>query len=379
MARAFWEDQGAGHRTVLFTVGRQVQNKWKAKLAWKVLVALARYTWAEVTWAAKRPPPLEDPNLCWAPHIARRGRLVWVDMRGEHFSAPFAKGDFERCILHSGAGIRITRLDALEAIDRVANGISPSGFVFHISRCGSTLLRNVLGAAPGSLAIGEPEFIMAAFSNESLPAIERSLKGGIKALGRAYTGEERHFFIKFRSTLTGQLQVFETCFPDVPMLFLYRDPLEVFQKVIAGGGCAWLAAKSAPRLAARLTGLDPSLIEKMSLDEYAARTIGKYYQTAAAHSSRGLALVNYRSLLRPDEIRKILEFFRLDVTDHVFKTIFAVTKKDAKNSREAFSMDRFEEASTVQRELVERWAREPYETLERLSRSLSTGLPERGG
>ena len=350
--------------------------KWKQQLAWNMRGAVMRHVWSEFTSTANRPPPLDDGIRLWAPYMARRGRLVWVDMRGERFESSFARETFRSRIMRSSADVRITRIEALETVDEVANGISPSGFVFHVSRCGSTLLRNMLGAVRRGLSIGEPAFVTPALSSESPGAVQRRIHGGIKALGRAYTGQEKHFFIKFSSPHVGRLDVFEACFPDVPMLYLYRDPTEVFQKVIYGGGCGWLAMKSNPRRAARFVGLDPVLIEEMSPDEYAARVIGRHYEIAAEHSTHGLALLNYRNLTEPDCIRKVLEFFGLDVTDDEFDKVVAITKKNAKCSNKGLFIERrIDELSTAQRSLVERWAVEPYEALERLGRALSTGTP----
>jgi hypothetical protein len=289
-------------------------------------------------------------------------------MRGEQFTKPFARGDFRRRILSSSANVRITRIVALERVNQVADGIPPSGFIFHISRCGSTLLRHVLGAVRGGLALGEPPFFTAALSGESAGTLRRRVTGGIKALGRAYTGQEEHFFVKFESQHAGKLDVFEASFPGVPMLYIYRDPMEVFQKVIHGGGCGWLAIKRNPRLASEFVGIDPDTINRMPLEEYAARVIGIHYEMAASHSARGLALLNYRSLTKPDSMRRVLEFFGLDVSGDEFDRVFTLTKRNAKRPKESFLERQAQELSKAQRDLVEKWAIAPYEKLERLGR-----------
>jgi len=119
-------------------------------------------------------------------------------------------------------------------------------------------------------------------------------------------------------------------------------------------------------LAARFIGLDPSLIQSLSVDEYAARTIGRYYEMAAEHSGRGLALLNYRSLTERNGLRKALEFFGLGIGDEEFDRIFMVTKKNAKRPVDDYSVKRVVQLSTAQRNLVEKWAVEPYERLEDL-------------
>jgi hypothetical protein len=291
-------------------------------------------------------------------------------MRGEHFNLPFSEEDFRRRMKCSSGNTRVTKIEALEAVEEVAKGISPSGFVFHISRCGSTLLRHFLGEVRGSLVVSEPPFMSEALSDEPAATVRRRVQGGIKALGRSYTGLESRFFIKFQSPHTGKLDVFISCFPDVPTLYLYRDPMEVFQKVVLGGGSGWLAMKSNADRAAQFVGLDPALINTMSLDEYAARVIGRHYEIAAEQSPRGLALLNYRNLTRPKCIRKVLDFFGLNVSDEEFERVLALRGKNAKLPRKDYSERRMNELSTRQRDLVETWATVPYERLEGLDRAL---------
>jgi len=107
----------------------------------------------------------------------RRGRLVWVDMKGEHFKLPFSEEDFQRRMKCSSGNTRITRIEALEAVEEVAKGISPSGFVFHIFRCGSTLLRNFLGEVRESLVVSEPSFMSEALSDEPATTVRRRVQG----------------------------------------------------------------------------------------------------------------------------------------------------------------------------------------------------------
>jgi len=345
-----------------------MENK---KLAWRLRAALLRYIWAEVTLDAGQPPNLSHGSRRWAPFWAKKGRVLWVDMQGARFDAPFSRMDFLRHILELGADSRITRIQAFEAIDEVPDGITPSGFVFHISRCGSTLLANMLGTLSRTLAVSEPEFVTSTLSGGSSGEIRARIKGGIAALGRSYTGSEKHFFIKFASSHTGKLPLFQECFPNVPMLFLYRDPFEVFRKVVYEGGSRWLLMRSNPRRYAQFIGLDPTLIHEISLDEYVARVIGKFFETATENSRAGLALLNYRNLTSPDCISGLLEYFGLDVNQDEFKKISSITNRDAKRPRQMFVAERGRSLSRIQRDLIEKWAMGPYEHLERLS---STGI-----
>jgi hypothetical protein len=92
----------------------------RAKLVWDLRSALMRHAWATVTLASKHPPCLEDSDRLWSPHLVRRGRLVWVDMKGEHFKLPFSEEDFRRQMKCSSGNTRITRIEALETVQEVA-------------------------------------------------------------------------------------------------------------------------------------------------------------------------------------------------------------------------------------------------------------------
>src|SRR6476469_2135193 len=48
---------------------------------------------------------------------------------------------------------RTTTIDALAGVEP---GLEPNGFILHMSRCGSTLVSQMLAAVPGHLVLSEP-------------------------------------------------------------------------------------------------------------------------------------------------------------------------------------------------------------------------------
>ncbi|MFS2109314.1 sulfotransferase [Sphingomonas sp. Sphisp140] len=102
---------------------------------------------------------------------------------------------------------------------------APSGFVFHMSRCGSTLVSQMLGAAPGHVSISEAPpldaLIQQRFADPETHA--EALRGLVHAYGR---GAE-HLFVKLDSWHTRALPLLRRAFPETPWIFLYRDPVEV--------------------------------------------------------------------------------------------------------------------------------------------------------
>ncbi|OSZ70135.1 hypothetical protein CAP40_04735 [Sphingomonas sp. IBVSS2] len=101
----------------------------------------------------------------------------------------------------------------------------PSGFIFHMSRCGSTLVSQMLGAAPGHVSISEAPPLDAMIRHR-FPDPEMHA-GALRALVHAYGRGAGHLFVKLDSWHTRALPLLRRAFPETPWIFLYRDPVEV--------------------------------------------------------------------------------------------------------------------------------------------------------
>ena len=101
-----------------------------------------------------------------------------------------------------------------------------------MSRCGSTLVSQMLATPAANLVVSEAEPIDAVVrARQARPDLSEDehalwLTWIIGALGQP-RGGERHYFIKLDSWHTLALPLFRRAFPDVPWIFLYRDPVEV--------------------------------------------------------------------------------------------------------------------------------------------------------
>src|SRR5439155_24789392 len=126
-----------------------------------------------------------------------------------------------------------TPIEVLAELQAAEPGIPPTGFIFHMSRCGSTLISQMLAALPQNVVVSEAgpvdAVLRARFQAPDLPEREQIgwLQGIVSALGRRRTGEESHFFVKLDAWHTLDLPLIQRAFPDVPWLFLYRNPVEV--------------------------------------------------------------------------------------------------------------------------------------------------------
>jgi hypothetical protein len=183
--------------------------------------------------------------------------------------------------------------DVVAALDD-ASCRAPSGLIFHMSRCGSTLVHRMLGALPAATAISEPaplDAVVTLCRASSLPLTEQVPY--LRAMVGALDGGRKQgpYFLKLDSWHTLALPLFRAAFPDVPWIFLYRDPAEVLASQLRERG---LQTVPDPRSAA-LYGI--AGYDRMPSEEYCARVLAAICGAALGHLEAPEALlVNYAEI-----------------------------------------------------------------------------------
>lgn len=225
--------------------------------------------------------------------------IDWCDLRGIGFEEPFfdqtvarwTTGEAPRAVLR-------TSLQALAALDG-ATSLDPSGLIFHMSRCGSTLLSRLLSTLPGTVVASEPGPINALLETDPELVNETAraevLRLLIRALGRVRSGTERRFVVKLSSWNVRLLPLFRLAFPDTPWVFVHRRPVEVMASILAGPP-GWMQLRHYPRRAEYLFGLDPFALPAMPAEEFCARVLAAMLEAWLAHADASAITVDYRDL-----------------------------------------------------------------------------------
>lgn len=202
----------------------------------------------------------------------------------------------------------------------------PDGFIFHLSRCGSTLVAQMLAALPTALVLSEA------------PPIDAAVRFGSAELLRAVIGAyrrrgEARCFVKLDSWHSLSLPLFRAAFPDVPWIFLHRDPIEVMVSQIRRRGIHTVPGLVPPEQ----LGLEP-LAGPPDAD-YCARVISHIGEGAAEHFALGGGIaVDYAEL--PDAVAdRILPHFGILPSDAERAAMDAVTRRDAKRPGMLFQPD----------------------------------------
>ncbi len=325
-------------------------------------------------------PPEVERLKSWLPVDAtirdERPMIEWMNMSGVVLSEPFFQQTVDRVRKTVEAESLFTDLDVLIQLEKISDRLDPTGFIFHSSRCGSTLVANACKAIGDSIVIAESSAVdklITRFFTDLDDAGTKELlysvflRGAIHALGQRRMKNERHYFVKFASTSTLQFARIRKIWPKVPAVFLYRDPIEVMVsnlKTIP----EWMIIETNPATAAATVGVGESEVSQIGREEFCARALGRYYSAAEANADQQTWLVNYDELT-PDLLLRIISFFGVIPSSQEAQTISQTARLYSKDAvgRTTFHGDREEKrtkASAQVREMADRWATPAYQRLE---------------
>ena len=296
-------------------------------------------------------------------------QVEWCWLGSERFLHPFFDHTIERAqrLPFNELFTHRTSMGDLTAWHAASPGIPPTGFIFHMSRCGSTLVSRMLAALPENVVISEARTIDYLARAVAIPEETRSawLRAMVSALGQQRAGHETRYFIKFDSITTDALPFIRRTFPTVPWIFLYRDPEEVLASQLSEPGAAM-----SPGIVNGPAVLDLPLNETLSMspEEYPARVIGTVCRCAGLSANHGGLLVNYTQL--PQAVwREIAGHFGVHFSCAEVEAMQNIAEFHAKHPRATFAPDaelKRRAISPAAREAAAHWIQPHFEELEKL-------------
>lgn len=301
----------------------------------------------------------------------RRPLVEWCWVGARRFSEPFFDHTIDACLRLPFSNLfrPQTPIEMLRERHAIKPGLQPRGFIFHMSRCGSTLVSQMLAALPRNVVISEAgsidSVLRANFREPSLTEEERAewLRWTVSALGQRRSGDEECLFIKFDSWSVLDFPLIRRAFPFVPWIFLYRNPVEVLVSQLAHRGAHMVPGAIEPDL----FGMTIEEVFEMRPEEYCARVLARICEGALRHQqSSGGMLINYDQL--PDSVwTSVADFFGAGVSDADLETFRLVATLDAKNPGLGFETDsqaKQKKASDAVRVMAAKWLTPLYEQLE---------------
>jgi hypothetical protein len=239
-----------------------------------------------------------------------------------------------------------------------------------MSRCGSTVISQMLASLEENVMVSEAgpvDALARAHLRAPLTPEEQRiewLQWMVSALGQRRAGKEARYFLKLDARTTFELPLLRKAFPQVPWIFLYRDPVEVLVSLVNRP-----SSMTTPGMGENLLHLPMSEIADMAMEEYAARVLGRLCEEAARQfPSRQGMLVNYRQI--PESVWSELPgHFGFPLASEAIERMQQAAGWHAKEPGRRFEADsarRQSEASEKVRLAAEQWVAPQYARLEEL-------------
>lgn len=185
----------------------------------------------------------------WIPYklVTGNGQVQchWLNTIGKKFTEPFFDETISKC---KSANSRyftfssVSDLVTMEEWGQSLDTVDPAAFIFHISRCGSTLVSQMLATSDENIVLAEVPFfddllrLPLKENGFDEAEINKLLATAIKYYGqkrrdtgRPHEEKDKRLYVKADSWHLFFYEQLRRLYPSVPFIFIYRSPNEVFR------------------------------------------------------------------------------------------------------------------------------------------------------
>jgi len=208
--------------------------------------------------------------------------LSWIDLQQRRITEPFFDETIQISKWRNLERSPLKSLSDPEFLIAAAQGIphlKPTAFIFHVSRCGSTLLTQAFCQEEENIVIAEAPLLDEILrANEKDPHLtseqqEKWFKAALNIMGQQRNFKESSYTIKLDSWHLHFYTLLRSWFPDTPFIFLFRKPEEVLASQEKRRG-----VHSVPGIISKaLLRIDSSVAYLGDFNRYTADVIEQYY------------------------------------------------------------------------------------------------------
>ena len=267
----------------------------------------------------------------------------WLYVADKTFTEPFFHSTTSLCSVfeENRKSFRsVSTLESIVAFSENLPSVTPTAFIFHLSRCGSTLLSQLLSLDNQSIILAEPPILdevlrEIAFNNPEILE-ERSdeiLKAVVKFLGQKRTGEEQNFFIKLDSWHIFYYEKLRRLYPETPFIFSFRRPDEVIRSQLQETGMHAAPGVIQPEL----FGFTLAEVLEVERPVYIAKVLEKYFECylKIIQNDKNTLFINYAEGILTS-LDKIEQFLNLKIEPAVKQKMIERTQFHSKRPNAIF-------------------------------------------
>jgi hypothetical protein len=250
-----------------------------------------------------------------------------------------------------------TDMDALIGGAESQASVPLKGLIFHMSRCGSTLLAQMFAAVPCVVTSSEPEPVNAVIEwshmlqGETAPAVA-ALRAITSALARDRRNGATAHIIKTDAWHSLALPLYRAAFPEVNWVYLFRASVEVLVSHNNRAGIHTIPHDGIKALAD--VGYDSS----KPLSDFSAQVLARIGEAVLAHWNLGGGmLVDYPKIITSAPT-SIANHFDLVLDPAQIVQMAAATARDSKTPYQKFTSDSVSKQQTASQPIrlaAEQW------------------------
>ena len=179
---------------------------------------------------------IDDDNIQlaghWLPYrYHAKSRCIYWCLTDGHAAEPFqdqALSRYRQTVLVNQFITPNTALSSLSAQAQRVKSITPAGFIFHLSRCGSTLLSGCLSELETTCVLSESPVLTEILLDHNLDkAQQQHYVQQLINLQASLFPQRQDVVIKWNAWDIFYWNLLRRVYPEVPSVFLVRNPLEV--------------------------------------------------------------------------------------------------------------------------------------------------------
>lgn len=268
----------------------------------------------------------------------------WLYVADKKFIEPFFHETTAQCRVFEENRKPFHAVSTLDGIIDFAENmpsIKPTAFIFHVSRCGSTLLAQLLSLDETNIVLAEPPIFdeilrEIAFKSPDISdeKIEEVLQAVVKFLGQKRAGDEQNFFIKLDSWHIFYYEKLRKLYPETPFIFSYRRPDEVIRSQVQESGMHAAPGVIQPEL------FGFSLAEILTLERpvYVAKILEKYLERylKIIEEDKNTLFINYAEGILTS-LDRIEQFLKLNIEPSIKQKMVERTQFHSKRPNTFFA------------------------------------------
>lgn len=225
----------------------------------------------------------------------------WLQMGDLQFEEPFFEHTLSRFKIQPWNIHPFKQTGAVSLLPEWSEGmvpVRPAALIFHVSRCGSTLVSQSLCLDPANIVLSEvpffDELLRLQVQQPGMDAgtVEAWLSAALRFYTQQRNGAEQHVFIKTDCWHIFFYRQLRKLFPGVPFVLLYRTPGEVLQSQQKRRGMQAVPGMIEPAL----MGIGAEEINYADFDGYFSLVLEKILEAFCRVSEEDplTVLVNYQ-------------------------------------------------------------------------------------